>query len=236
MRIQELPLCAVAVDLAILTVREQTLQALVIERATPPHQGVAALPGGFLLAGETLDDAAHRKLTQETGLDVTHLHIRQLHAYSDPGRDPRGRIVSVLYVALLPDLPLPAAGGGAATATWRPAEELLAQPDELAFDHHQMLGDAVEHARDSLSDTTVATTFCPPEFTIAELRTVYEVIWGTRLDPSNFHRKVTRAEDFLIPTGKKTATDGGRPAALFRAGPATRLHPALQRERHPKTP
>jgi 8-oxo-dGTP diphosphatase len=230
MSIEGVPQCAVAVDLAILTVRRGTFCALVIERATPPDLGRIALPGGFLREGETLDQTADRKLAHETGLDTAGLHIHQLHTYSAPDRDPRGRIVSVLYVTLMPDLPLPVAGGGAATATWMPVDELMTDPATLAFDHHQLLGDAVEHARNSLSHTTLAASFCPPSFTIAQLRQVYETIWDVELDPSNFHRKVTRAEDFLIPTGDKAATDGGRPAALFRVGTATRLHPAIQRE------
>jgi 8-oxo-dGTP diphosphatase len=227
---QRVPQCAVAVDLAILTVRGQSLCVLVIERATPPDLGRLALPGGLLRDSETLDEAADRKLAQETGLDTAGLHIHQLHTYSTPDRDPRGRIVSVLYVALMPDLPLPVAGGGAATATWMPANEVLADPSTLAFDHYQMLNDAIEHARESLSHTTLAASFCPPTFTIAQLRGVYETVWNTDLDPANFHRKVTRAEAFLIPTGDKAAADGGRPAALFRAGPATRLRPPIQRE------
>jgi 8-oxo-dGTP diphosphatase len=227
--LQELSQCAVAVDLAILTVREHALCVLIIERATPPDLGRLALPGGFLRGGETLDHAADRKLAHETGLDTDNLHIQQVHTYSTSDRDPRGRVVSVLYVALMPDLPLPVAGGGAATATWIPVDTLLADPKTLAFDHHLMLSDAVEHVRESLSHTTLAASFCAPTFTIAQLRRIYETVWNTDLDPANFHRKVTRAEDFLIPTGGK-ATDGGRPAALFRTGPAARLHPAIPRE------
>src|SRR4051794_6474848 len=94
MSMQRVPRCAVAVDLAILTVREHALCALVIERATPPDLGRLALPGGFLRHSETLDQAAERKLAQETGLNTTDLHIHQLHTYSAPDRDSRGRILS----------------------------------------------------------------------------------------------------------------------------------------------
>jgi 8-oxo-dGTP diphosphatase len=227
---QDTPQCAVAVDLAVLTIRDHALHALVIQRATPPHTGRLALPGGFLRDQETLDQAAHRKLAHETGLDAASLHIRQLHTYSAPDRDPRGRIVSVLYVALMPDLPLPTAGGDATTATWTPVDELLTAPQTLAFDHHQLLTDAVDHARDELTRTTIATAFCPPEFTIAQLREVYEIVWGTELDPSNFRRKVLKADGFVIPTGATAPSDGGRPAALYHAGPARHLHPALLRD------
>jgi 8-oxo-dGTP diphosphatase len=225
-----MPRTAVAVDLAVLTVRERSLHVLVVERATPPYRGRFALPGGFLEDGEDLDQAAHRELAEETGLDAARLHIHQLHSYGAPGRDPRGRVVSVCYVALMPDLPLPVAGGDARAAHWIPVSALAGTARKLAFDHHRLLADAVEHARETLSHTTVATAFCPPEFTIGRLRDVYEIVWGTRLDPANFHRKVTGVPGFLVPTGGKAAGTGGRPAALYRAGPATRLHPAILRE------
>ncbi|MFE6610555.1 NUDIX domain-containing protein [Amycolatopsis sp. NPDC057786] len=221
---------AVAVDLAVLTVREHALHVMVVERATPPYLGQLALPGGFLEDGEDLDQAAWRELAEETGLDAARLHIRQFRSYGAPDRDPRGRVVSVCYVALMPDLPLPVAGGDARAAHWNPVTELLDSPDRLAFDHHQLLTDAVEHARESLSHTTLAASFCPPEFTIAQLRAVYEIVWGIELDPANFHRKVTGVPGFLIATGSKAAGTGGRPAALYRVGPATRLHPAILRE------
>jgi 8-oxo-dGTP diphosphatase len=228
----DVPCCAVAVDLAVLTVRARCLHVLVVVRAKWPYQGRLALPGGFLEPGEDLDQAAHRELAEETGFDAADLNVHQLRSYGAPDRDPRGRVVSVCYVALMPDLPLPIAGGDARDAHWAPAERLLAEPDQLAFDHHCLLTDAVEHARDRLSYTTLATTFCPPEFTIAQLREVYEIVWGTQLDPSNFHRKVTGASGYLVPAGGRTAGTGGRPAMLYRAGPATRLHPAILREPH----
>ncbi|MGW4830815.1 NUDIX domain-containing protein [Amycolatopsis japonica] len=221
---------AVAVDMIVLTVREQALQVLVVERAKPPFLGRLALPGGFVEDGEDLEQAAHRELTEETGLDAERLHIRQFRTYGAPDRDPRGPIMSVAYVALMPDLPIPTAGGDARAAHWTPVDEPLANPSVLAFDHHRILGDAVENARDLLSHTTLAATFCPPEFTITQLREVYETVWGTELEPSNFHRKVTRTDGFLIPTGDKAASDRGRRATLYRTGPATQLHPALLRE------
>jgi 8-oxo-dGTP diphosphatase len=225
-----LPQSAVAVDLVILTIRDQALQVLVVERGTPPFVGAVALPGGFVEADEDLDQAAARELREETGLDAASLHVEQVRSYGAPDRDPRGRVVSVCYMALMPDLPLPTAGGDARAAHWTHVERLLAEPAELAFDHHQLLADAVDRARDRLCDTTLATAFCSPEFTIAQLRGVYEIVWGAPLDPANFHRKVTGVPGFLIPTGDTATRTGGRPAILYRPGPAIRLHPALQRE------
>jgi 8-oxo-dGTP diphosphatase len=87
----------------------------------------------------------------------------------------------------------------------------------------------VERARAKLEYTSLAAAFCPPEFTVAELRRVYEIVWGTPLDPRNFHRKVTGADRFLVPTGRTTTRDGGRPAQLFHRGTATTLHPPMTR-------
>ena len=99
-----------AVDLAILTVRENQLHVLVVERANEPYQGCAALPGGFLRDGEDLRQAAERELAEETSLDGAALHLEQLATYGAPDRDPRGRVVSVAYLAIAPDLPIPTAG------------------------------------------------------------------------------------------------------------------------------
>src|SRR5579859_2884589 len=178
-----------AVDLAILTVRTDLLHVLIIERNNDPYRGQSALPGGFLRAAEDLRDAAERELAEETGLDGESLHLEQLAAYGSPDRDPRGRVVSVAYLAIAPDLPLPTAGSDAASARWAPVTEVRTK---LAFDHDRILDDAVERARTHLEFTTLATAFCGPAFTIGDLRHVYEVVWGIRLDPRNFSRKVAQ--------------------------------------------
>lgn len=135
------------------------------------------------------------------------------------------------FLAIAPRLPAPTAGSDAQKALLRPVAPLLADPGALAFDHGQILRDAVERARNALQFTTVATSFCDPEFTMSELRGVYETVWDVRLDPPNFHRKVTEAEGFLTPTGRRSAAQGGRPATLYQAGPATRLTPPMMRPR-----
>jgi 8-oxo-dGTP diphosphatase len=224
---------SVTVDLAVLTVADDTLKVLVVRRGVPPFRGRWALPGGFVLAREDLMDAARRELVEETGVPLRSVHLEQLGSYGSPGRDPRGRVVTVAHLALLPDLPEPVAGSDAAGAEWRPVEDLLSATRRLAFDHGTILADAVERARSKLEYAPLAAAFCPPEFTIAELRRVYEVVWGTELDPRNFHRKVTGTPGFVEPTGESTRRGGGRPARLYRAGDATLLHPAMLRAPHP---
>jgi ADP-ribose pyrophosphatase YjhB (NUDIX family) len=214
------------VDVAILTVREDLLQVLVVERAHGPYEGRTALPGGFLRAGEDLRQAAERELAEETSLDGTRLHLEQLAAYGAPGRDPRGPVVTVAYLAIAPGLPIPAAGSDARAARWAPVGKVCGT---LAFDHDQILGDAVERARTRLEYTTLATAFCPGTFTIGDLRRVYEAVWGMPLDPRNFSRKVAHTEGFVTPTGQKRVPETGRPAVLYRRGPARLLNPPLLR-------
>ncbi|WP_113701337.1 NUDIX hydrolase [Nonomuraea lactucae] len=220
---------AVTVDLVIFTVRQDRLHVLLIERGNEPYLGRAALPGGFVRHGETLDQAALRELREETALDGRQLHLEQLHAYSEPARDPRGRIITVAYLALGPDLPLPVAGTDAAAARWTSLSSALDGGVPLAFDHAAILRDGLERARSQLEHTTVAAAFCPEPFTVGDLRRIYEAVWGFKLDPSNFRRKVTRTEGFLEPTGDRRVPEIGRPAALYRRGPASLLIPPLLR-------
>lgn len=221
------PTFAVTVDLVVLTVRDSALNVLLVQRGGEPYWGRWALPGGFVQADEDLPDAAERELAEETGLAEPAGHLEQLASYGAPGRDPRGRVVTVAYLALLPDLPAPVAGTDAAAARWWPVAQVHRR--DLAFDHDRILADGVERARSKLEYTSLATAFCPPEFTIAALRSVYETVWGTPLDPRNFHRKVTSTPGFVVPTGRATAGDPGRPAQLYRRGPATILHPPMLR-------
>ena len=223
------PAVAVTVDLVVLTVRAGALSVLLVERGEEPFRGRWALPGGFVRPDEDLPEAARRELHEETGLPPGTVHLEQVGTWGAPGRDPRQRVVTVCYLALAPDLPLPVAGTDAADARWTPVADTTSGAVPLAFDHDVLLAAALERARAKLEYTPLATAFCPAEFTVAELRRVYEAVWGTALDPRNFHRKVTGAAGFLEATGASTTRDGGRPAQLFRRGPATGLHPPLLR-------
>lgn len=243
------PPFAVTVDLVVLTVRRHALCTLVVRRGETPYQGRWALPGGFVREEEDLGAAAARELVEETGLcahdpaaptpvPTNGAHLEQLATYGAPDRDPRMRVVSVAHLALAPDLPAPRAGGDANSARWAPVEELLGEDaaaggggegGTLAFDHARILSDGVERARSKIEYSSLATAFCPPEFTVGELRRVYEAVWGVALDPRNFHRKVTGTPGFLVPAGGTTTRQGGRPAQLFRAGGATLLNPPMLR-------
>ncbi|MFI5721098.1 NUDIX hydrolase [Nocardia sp. NPDC051750] len=215
------PALAVTVDLAAFTVRDGDLHVLLIERGRPPYTGQWALPGGHLEDGEDLDTAAARELAEETGVDLTGAHLEQVGAYGAPDRDPRRRVVTVCYLAVVPDAPEPAAGDDAAAAAWVPVGSILDGRAAVAFDHHRIIGDATERLRAKLEHSMIAAEFCPPEFTITELRRIYQAIWGHTLDQRNFHRKITGTPGAVIPTGNRThgRGPGGRPAA--QSGPVT---------------
>lgn len=219
---------ALSVDLVLLTVRDDALQVLLVRRAIAPYQGRWALPGGFVRSGEDLADAAVRELAEETGLRQPPAHLEQLASYGAPGRDPRGRVVTVAFLALAPESGSPVAGTDAAASHWAPVAT-VGDGLGLAFDHATILADGLERARSKIEYSSAATAFCEPEFTVAELRRIYELVWDGQLDPRNFHRKVTGTAGFLTPTGRFTTRDGGRPAELYRRGNAGILHPAMLR-------
>ena len=219
---------AVTVDLAVFTLRAGVLHVLLVERGQEPYAGRWALPGGFVQPDESAESAARRELGEETGLtDVSGLHLEQLRTYSEPDRDPRMRVVSVAFAALLPDAPEAHGGSDAAQARWTPYDSAR----ELAFDHGRILADARERVGAKLEYTCLATAFCPPEFTLGELQQVYETVWGTALDRPNFRRKVLATPGFVeaVPGAARLTGGRGKPAALYRAGTATALHPPLLR-------
>ncbi len=219
-------------DLVILTIRQQRLNVLLVKRGKKdePYFGWLALPGGFVRPGESLEDTAKRELAEETGLDGSKLPLQQVRTYSLPDRDPRGRIVTTAFLAIAPNLPEVTGGTDASRADWIEVEDLQDTP--LAFDHKQILSQTIERARTLLEYSTVAAAFCPEVFTISELRQVYEAVWGTGLNPQNFHRKVRRTEGFLVDVDKKRTDQRGRPAELFRRGPAQILYPPMLRPNH----
>jgi 8-oxo-dGTP diphosphatase len=242
---------AVTVDVVALTIRDSSLHVLLVLRGVPPFEGSWALPGGFVRSGpdaagnsgdEDLPEAAIRELTEETGPGLRRLHLEQLATYGTPGRDPRMRVISVAYLAFAPELPEPEAGSDAKDAGWIPVSSLgltegtgAQRPGttrKLAFDHARILAEGLERARAKLEYSPLATAFTGEEFTISELRSVYEAVWGEQLHAGNFHRKVLSVPGFVESTGATTQTGGprgGPRARLYRAGDAHLLHPALLR-------
>jgi 8-oxo-dGTP diphosphatase len=224
---------AVTVDVALLTIRSERLSVLLVERAQEPYRGRWALPGGFVEPDEDLEVAARRELCEETGVRDD-FHLEQLQTYGTPGRDPRMRTVSVAYLGLTPEVPAPVGGSDAAQARFWPVEELRASGQELAFDHDQIVADAVERARSKLEYTSLAAAFCSELFTLADLRHIYETVWGVQLDAPNFRRKVLSTRGFVEAVGETALPPGGgRPARLYRRGTARQLHPAMLRSNEP---
>jgi 8-oxo-dGTP diphosphatase len=217
----QFPPFAVTVDIVILTMSGGTLNVLLVRRGEAPYAGMWAIPGGFKRPNETLDEAARRELVEETGVDVPSL-LTQFGAYGDPGRDPRMNVVTVGYLAVLRDVGAIQAGTDAADAALTPISQVLNEDLGLAFDHLQIVRDAIERVRVELEVSGIATAFVGTTFTMAELRTVYEAIWGIQLDAANFRRSIVAEDGWVIPTGRRARPGpaGGRPAELYRAGRA----------------
>lgn len=213
------PAFAVTVDIVILTMSEGALHVLLVRRGVEPFQGAWAIPGGFKRPTETLDEAAERELREETSLDGATL-LAQFGAYGDPGRDPRMNVVTVAYLAVLPEVTGIVAGTDAAQAALVPVSDALEEEIELAFDHARILRDAVERVRTDLELRGIATAFLGPTFTLGELRAVYEAVWGVQLDGANFRRSLLSEGGWVVPTGRRArpGASGGKPAELFRAG------------------
>ena len=222
---RDYPPFAVTVDVAVFTIRDDTLQVLLIERGQEPFLGAWALPGGFVKIDEDLDQASARELAEETGLRAGPSHLEQLGSYGTPDRDPRMRVVSVAYWAIYADLPVLRGGGDAAAAALTPVEKIERGRVRLAFDHERIVRDAVERTRSKLEYTALAAKFCPPEFTIGQLRRVYEAVWNTRLDPGNFQRNVQESGAFekRIEAASAPPARRGRPASLWSVSESTVL-------------
>jgi 8-oxo-dGTP diphosphatase len=224
------PRVLLTVDLMILTLRDARLRVLLVQRGVEPYAGMMALPGGFLRdESEPILTAACRELSEETGLNSDVLHLERFGVYGEPGRDPRGRVVSVAYIAITPRLPDPLSGTDAADACWTLVEDVLDGRLELAFDHQRIVSDGVEFARRKLEQSSLAAAFCGPVFSITELQQVYEAVWGIPLDTRNFYRKVQNTRGFIVPADEPVTTGAGRPGRLFRSGPCTTLYPAMLR-------
>jgi 8-oxo-dGTP diphosphatase len=197
-------------DIVLFTIQQERLKVLLVRRASEPYKGSWALPGGFVQEGESLAECARRELLEETGVDEAYLE--QLYTFGDPDRDPRGRVVTVAYFALVrsDDLILEAATDADAAA-WFPVDEL---PD-LAFDHAEILQVARERLSAKVEYSTIAFQFLPEEFTLRQAQDVHEAVLGHSLDKRNF-RAALKARGLVKGTGRKFQDGPHRPAELFR--------------------
>lgn len=190
------------------------LRVLLIQRRNPPFRGCWAIPGGFVGMDESLDDAARRELEEETGLrDV---YMEQLYTFGRPHRDPRTRVISVAYYALLPGeadsyLARTRAGDDAEETRWFPVNA----PPPLAFDHADILDVALRRLRAKADYAGIAREFLPQRFTLRRLRRIYETVLGRELDRANFTRRIL-AEDTIEETGETDRSGAHRPAKLYR--------------------
>lgn len=198
----------VTVDIVIFSIRNRELHVLLVRRGVPPFEGEYAIPGGFLRSDESLEEAAKRELHEETS--VRDVYLEQLYSFGDPARDPRGRVVTVAYYALVSSDHIElSAGADAAEAEWIAVKRL----PPLAFDHAKIVAYALDRLRNKLEYTTVGFQLLPKKFTLAELQVAYEAILGKKIDKRNFRRKMALL-GILRPL-KEWQQTGRKPAQLF---------------------
>ena len=198
----------VTVDVVLFTIRDRKLHLLLIKRLAKPFEHRYALPGGFVREYESLDAAAIRELREETG--VGDVYLEQLYTFGDPKRDPRGRVITVAYYALVPHNQVLRAGTDASDAAWFPVTEL----PPLAFDHRKIAEYAHQRIRNKLDYTNVGFELLPERFTLTELQLVHEAILGEALDKRNFRRKII--QKCIVKPTKEWQQTGRKPAQLYR--------------------
>ena len=205
-------LASVAVDLLVFTIEEDRLKILTIRRQYPPFEGQRALPGVFVKADETLDQAAQRGLREETGLED--IYFEQLYTWGAPDRDPRRRVISVSYLALVDAQRLLGFGPGLRTtgAELADVQELLTAED-LAFDHRQIIACGRERLAGKVEYTPIAFSLVPEEFTLPQLQRVYEILLGKPLYKANFRKKIA---PLVEETDRSTSGDAHRPSKFYR--------------------
>jgi 8-oxo-dGTP diphosphatase len=218
----DFPRPSVTVDVVALTIQDGGLRVLLIKRGEPPFRGRWALPGGFVRVGggakgrgESLDEAVARELSEETGLTPRQVYVEQLGAFGEPERDPRMRVISVAYYALVrPDLvPRVRAGGDASEAAWlEPSRKL-----ELAFDHAAIIEAARKRIRERIDGSAIAASLVPARFTIPELRTTYAIVTGETQDPGNFRRRFQSLLDArVVERAPGMRATSSKPAAIYK--------------------
>lgn len=213
---------SVAVDVALLTVEDGNLSALVLRRNEHPHQGQWQLPGGFVRLNESLDDAAIRVLRDKSGIE--NVFTEQLYTFGQVDRDPRTRVISVAYYALVEFDRIPTLRDSIRLARIRvpwegevggPVTLAAGQDLEVAFDHDQIVGMVVKRLRGKLNYAPVGYQLLPAEFTLLDLQRIHETILGRPLNKDSFRRRMLASSE-LKPTGRRQTGVGHRPALLYR--------------------
>ncbi|HEX2997099.1 MAG TPA: NUDIX domain-containing protein [Anaerolineales bacterium] len=201
---------AVTVDLVIFTVDHNILKVMLVKRADDPFADCWSIPGGFLKAGESLEDAAARVLKEKTG--VKNVYVEQLYTFGDPDRDPRARVITVTYFALIPWKHLIQPESNKITdLMWTSVDAL----PKLAFDHREIIQYGVQRLRAKATYSNIVYGLLPRHFSLSELQHIYEIILDEKLDKRNFRKRML-ATGLLQETGEKTATGAHRPAMLYK--------------------
>ncbi len=200
----------VTVDLVIFTVDDRKLKVLLVRRAGEPFEGCWSIPGGFLRKGESLEEAASRVMEEKTG--VREVYLEQLYTFGRPDRDPRARIITVTYVALIPWMRLNQPGSKKVSdLAWFAVDEV----PELAFDHLEILRRAVARLRAKVSYSSIVYGLLPEQFRLSDLQKMYEIIIDAKLDKRNFRKRML-ATGLLEETGRKDMVGAHRPAMLYQ--------------------
>lgn len=199
---------AVTADCIIFGFDGTDLKVLLVQRGLEPYKGHWAFPGGFVKIDESAEDGAKRELEEETGLE--NVQIEQLHAYSAPNRDPRERVITIAYIALVRIQDVKG-GDDAADARWFPVKDV----PSLAFDHEMMLRDALRYLKEKIHFSPVGYDLLPEKFTMRELQTLYEAILGVSFDRRNFAKKMLHL-DMLIPLDETVLRTPKRKANLYK--------------------
>lgn len=202
---------SVTVDVVIFSILEEQLKVLLIKRKHWPYKGVWAIPGGFVKMDESLEEAAYRELAEEARVTPANVYLEQLYTFGDPDRDPRTRVITVTYFALVgADKINPQADSDAEDVGWFSVYDL----PSLAFDHARILNYALTRLRYKLEYSAVGFQLLPEKFTLRELQDAYEIVLGAKLDKGNFRSKLRKSNVVEMVDGYRDT--GGRPARLYR--------------------